>query len=231
MTAYTRLVERDPSGAEVKSLNLKGENVITGNFVWTRSAAQTSGDIKFMTISGTDKSKAGFSVLITFVVSTKVGILEYGNTVVQPRSLETIIEINGWPYASPSNTLGLEMVVGSGSASLNARELVSTVAGKVYFRAASGVTVDGRDAAVSASGWVDVSFSTDIPDSLKNHLQGRYGSLVSLKKNEIKFPAGAAKIVYDPTIGQGEMISAAFSLHSVSVSFFAMLALAVMLFM
>lgn len=231
MTAYTRLVERDPSGAEVKSLSLKGENSLTGNFVWSRSGAQTSGDIKFMTISGTDKTKSGFSIFITFVVSTKVGILEYGNTVVQPRSLETIIEINNWPYANSANTLGLEMVVGSGSASLNARELVSTVSGKVYFRAASGVSVDGKDAAVSASGWVDVSFSTDLPGNLKNHLEGKYGSLFTLKKNEIKFPAGAAKIVYDPTIGQGEMINAAFSLRSISVAFFALAALVAMLVM
>lgn len=123
------------------------------------------------------------------------------------------------------------MVVGSGTASLSAREFVSTVAGKVYFRAASGVNVDGRDASVSASAWVDASFNSDIPGLLKNQLEGKYGSAFTLKKTEIKFPAGAAKIVYDPTIGQGEMINAAFSAHTVSIAFFALLAIVAMLFM
>lgn len=238
LSGYTRLIERDPSGNQVSAFSLKGGlNLgVNAGLSWNRGSLSTNGDIKYMTIVGTDRTKANFNILITFVVSNKVGILEYGNTPVQPRSIETIIEINNWPYASTSNTLSLEMVAGSGSASASGREFVSVLGGaKVYLRAAAGVSVDGKDGSVSASAWADASFDTDLEGlaGLKNQLQGRYAGSTTLKKTEIKFPAGAAKIIYDPTLGQGEPMNAAAtsSASIISVAAFAIASILAVLLM
>jgi len=216
LTAYTRLIERDPSGNQVAALAMSsalGNLLNINTFTWNKIEGSTTGDVKFVTIRGTDSRRAGFSVLITFAVSSKVGILDYGNTPINPRTLETIIEINGWPYASPSNTLSLEVVAGSGGGSTTAtgRLFSSVASSKVYLRVASGVSVDGRDGAVSTSAWADASFDADLPSLglLKAQAESAIAGAINLKKTEIKFPAGAAKIIYDPTLGQGEPMNSA----------------------
>lgn len=232
LTAYTRLIELDSAGNQVAALSLSSAlgNILNNinTFSWAKADASVSGDVKFVTIRGTDSRRANFNILITFAVSTKVGILEYGNTPINPRTLETIIEINNWPYASSSNTLSLEVVAGSGAATATGRLFSSISNSKVYLRVASGVSVDGRDGTVSTSAWADASFDADLPSLalLKAQAESAISGTINLKKTEIRFPAGAAKIIYDPTLGQGEPMNSAVGkvVSFVALAFFAVVA-------
>lgn len=202
VSAYTHLIEKAADGSAVTTKALS-------TLTWTKASLKTDGEVKYLVLNGTDATMPGFYISMAFVVSSKIGVLGVANTVVQPRAIESIIHIVGWPYTNAANTLSLKVVAGTGAADVAGQELVSTIAAannaKMYFSSAAWALVDGVNKTVSAA-WENAS-PADLLPSLETQLTDMF-STPTLKAQLIKFPAGAADIIFDPTVGQGSPIKA-----------------------
>lgn len=236
-SAYPMLIEKNAAGLEVKKYSLAGKLTLldlTKSLSWEKVESSTDGDVKYLVVKGTDSKIAGFSITFTFIVSTKLGYLEYGKTFVHPRSMETVVEIRGWPYAEPTNTLSLVVYAGSGSAAVDATGFVSAATNsQVYVKFSGRVMVEGKDNTVKLGAWADVTFNeADFPQlsGLKTQLDGRFKSGYSIKRQEVTFPAGANVIIYDPTVGEGQPINSA-ATNVISMIALAALALLAVMFM
>jgi len=139
-------------------------------------------------------------------MSDVVGVVNYGNTIVGPKSIESIIEIQNWPYQSTANTLSLVLGVATGSAQAQGGTLTSGSGNKqVYFSVANQATVSGQLQDVSLSGYTTGEFDTYFDDDdIQTQLSAAYTGEASVNVITVTFPAGASDIVYDPQVGVGQ---------------------------
>jgi len=183
-----------------------------GNLIWTLSNSANSGALHYVTFKGSDPNPfSSFQVLITFISSDNVGFVNYSyaSALVTPKTLESIIEINNYPYQSQSNYLSLTMGVVTGnfqvSGSVSTNNVISgTGDDQVYFSLSNEATINGNSVSVTVSSFTQGSDTISGSNSyIQAQAQGKYGGSINSLIVSVDFPAGSANIVYDPTIGQG----------------------------
>eukprot|EP00727_Mastigamoeba_balamuthi_P012291 m51a1_g7685 hypothetical protein (724) ;mRNA; f:25398-30663 len=202
---YTSLVERNQSGAIVSRQSLV-DNAISG-MSWTDNGygpAKNAQGAYYYRLVGTKKS---LTVSITFIISSVSGVLDYGKTTVVPKVLESVIEINNYPYQDSKNTLEVHMVAGSAGLQVGAHAAVTTSGVKVFADVKGTAIVNGNEANAEVSAWANVDAKVLENSVLANLIAGATGvvSVNNIKCAEVavKFEAGAQAIVYDPALGTG----------------------------
>jgi len=147
-------------------------------------------------------------ITITYVSSTEAGVLNYANTPVSPRSVDMIIEVDGFPLTDDNNHARLDfaLVTGNGMMSVegNASVIVKNNE-RVYAALSSHCIVNNKIEAVTvtinASGDISAvdAFSQLILDYvIDGNLTGNIA--------HVDFPAGVRSFVYDPAAGAGTVV-------------------------
>jgi len=199
---YISLDEVSPAGATVQTIALN-------SFLYALQPDSNTGTggLRYVNFKGT---KNNLAVTFTFVVSSVVGVLNVvGNGIITPKSLETIITIANFPYTSTANSVRLNMAVGTASASVLAQTSVThltsgTGTSGVFFTLDHTASVGGAATPVTISAFVDGQGSASLQnDQLAAQVTAKYGGTAAFKLVSVTFPAGAANIVYDPTMGAG----------------------------
>jgi len=144
-------------------------------------------------------------VTITYVTSTKAGIMKYGYTPVSPRSLEMIIEVADFDLSSKKNhirlSLGLLTASGAGSVEGNANIVHREGEDDLYAAASAYAVIDGKRKSVD----VTVKSGADGLDSTsKLILNAALGGNIDAQIAYVDFPAGEDSFVYDPACGAGK---------------------------
>jgi len=148
-------------------------------------------------------------ITVTFVNSQKAGILKYGNTPVSPRSMEMIIEVNGFKLTKGNHvrmTLGLLTATGSGEIE-GTTEVVRKKGGDgdaVYVAASNFTVIDGKRKEVN----VEVLSDNKRQDmgSIEAFMKIAFGADVSFKLVNVDFPADESNFIYDPAAGSGSNV-------------------------
>lgn len=206
--AYLSLVETTPNGTVVAVQNLRGAIVGSAAGVqWTVvDHSSLSADLKYVTLNGQTSVSASWSVGLTFIASSVAGILDQTLAVVGPKSFESILQVQNYPYASNQNSLSLLIGVGTGKATLSGsgRTIVNVNGtSQVFFSAAAKVTTENGNVAATVS--VSANATSYIDDTyFLQQLSAKYGASASYNIVRVTFPAGASNIIYDPTVGAGQ---------------------------
>jgi len=211
-SAYLALEERFPNDTIVAVQSLKNTLNPFG-FQWSLTSTGTGADtrIKYAQFTGTTVT-GNWNITLTHVISNVVGVINLANAVVSPKSFETIVTVNNWPYNSTQNHLVLILGAGSGSASGDSYSVISgSGSGKVYYRVGSTAVVNGVTKNVVSSGFSSDEYFGYI-GYLENstvfaQLNGKFGAQATFQLVSIKFPAGASQIIYDPDVGSGDPVS------------------------
>jgi len=203
--AFLLLEEIAANGAAVQSIPIK-------NLLWSLDMVNSvlgTGGLKFARFLGLG-TQPNFNVAVNFVVTDAIGVLNVvGNPVVTPKSMETIIEINNFPYINTGNSIRLTIVVASEAAN------VTATANFLYLTHGNGTgkgysafgKVALTDNVVQGVNVVAIDGTlNDIVDTpnIQAQIQARYNVAAAVKKIQVTFPAGAKAIVYDPAIGVGD---------------------------
>jgi len=240
VTAYSHIEERSPSGTVVRTVVLKNLLFETTS----GSNAEPGKNATLYYIKFTAKGlpilyalKTGEELEFSFLVSTELGTVPFGNleTVVTPRTFESVITITGWDYKDNSNHLVLITGAGTGSISgdVSGSAQASIVSGtgddRVYAFFSEEAEIDGKlkdgvvikkTATGTVSGAIDnVAFTSK--------LTGKFAGQASAQIVEIdfiKYP-GADKIIYDPTLGAGNPIQPSSSSSLIVCALLAVVAL------
>jgi len=175
-----------------------------GLMAWTISDQFNNGSLKYVTFQG---QSGAVTVLITFIVSDIVGIVNYGNAMVSPKSLESIFEIPNYPYKSPTNYLTLTLGVVTGSTSVNVYGTANVLqcgsaTEKVYFSLSNTAQINGVTKSVKISSFITGNATSLENSNIINQAQSKY-STISIQLVSIDFPPNASSIIYDPTLGSG----------------------------
>jgi len=201
-SVYISLDEVTASGSVVQTIALK-------SLGWTvEDKSVGNGGLRYETFKGS--LTGSFVVHVTYVLSDVVGVLDVtGNGIVTPKSLESIIEIDNFPYQSTQNSVRLNIGVGTASASLSAQGSVTQIVtgngqAAAYFTVDSTAQINGAATKVSISSTAAGQAATTFGNSaLVGQVNGKYGASADFKIVTVTFPAGATKIVLDPSIGAG----------------------------
>jgi len=201
---YLAMEENAPNGTLVRRQSLKEGWGSTG-IQWDTANSGVSGELKYVSFNGGIKGQS-WVIALTFVVSDVVGVIDLADATVTPKSLESIVSISNWPYQDVENTLTLVMAVATGEAHVKGKIVTSgSDASKVYFSLASQATVQGSKQDVTVSAFSSGEFSSTIDSNCEAQLKAVYGSKSQVQLVHVTFPAGAADILYDPTLGAGEV--------------------------
>eukprot|EP00727_Mastigamoeba_balamuthi_P003158 m51a1_g1284 hypothetical protein (384) ;mRNA; f:145992-147428 len=201
-TAFVDLIEYDSNGKEVKTTSLS-------SLSWSKSntGGLRPGDLHFIELTGT---KGDLKVTVLFAQASKAGVIEYANTVVAPKVLESVVEIDNYPYQSSSNRLGLKVLGASGAIDADVHALVAQGHTRTFVDLKTSARINGAntDAPVDVSAWAEVTATNSaiqIPgtnfEALIKKATGQAG--FAAKIATVKFPAGAKNIIYDPSLGSG----------------------------
>ena len=118
----------------------------------------------------------------------------------------------------------------TGDADYKGTAVISTNSGNsLYFALSSEAVVDGKTVNIDISQFVSVDFAESVKATLlKSFLEAStIGSDFETKVVTVSFPAGAASIQYDPTIGNGQL---PYSSAATVSALIALLSLLVLLF-
>jgi len=203
-SVYISLEEVTPQGNVSQTVQLKSMS-------WSMESKSTGdGGLRYVTFLGTLSSQRSLNIRVTYIVSDVVGVLNVtGETVVTPKSLESIIQIDNFTYTDVQNSLRLNIGVGSATSSVQAQgTFVNLVAGDgasgAFFSVASVAQVDGRvtpvQIAAKVAAQADASFGNS---NVAGQVSARYEGAADFKIVSATFPAGASQIVLDPAIGAG----------------------------
>jgi len=211
-----RVEEKNPAGTVVRSINFKActWNVGGGN--------DTTGRLRYLTVDTFLCANLVFGETVSFVffISDTLGMVNLGNGVtatVTPKTLESVVTITNWKYADNANSLSLVYgtVTGamaeSGSIAAGSGNVLTTGSGnnQVYAQYARFASINGVNGNVKISHVGLANISAIVEDANHNAvLTAVYKGIggVEAKQTTVSFPAGASKIVYDPTVGSGEPI-------------------------
>jgi len=213
--AYLSLNEVDPDG------NVVSENSLRRG--WSLSDAKTWGtDLTVVNVTG---SVNGAEVVFTYVTSNVLGQLNYADAIVSPKSLECILEINGWSYKNPLNHLEMKIGIATVDSTVKGNAII-TRKGKadVYFALSDTSIVNGTIHDVEVTKYVEGTFESP---TLDIWVKALVGSTYKTRITTIKFAPGGKTIVYDAALAQGSHIiyGAASSLVPFSMLLFFALAL------
>jgi hypothetical protein len=143
---FASLEEVDANNATVKTVNIATDL----NWVLTTATPVVNGMLQSIALKGTNPQlSANFSITITTVFSQVLGLLNVvGTPIITPKSLETIVNIVNYPYQAKTNSLRLNLVVGTGMASITIQGTVTITSGNGttagYVRVSDQVQVDGN---------------------------------------------------------------------------------------
>jgi len=214
LTSYNRIEERNPSGAVVRYVLLR-------NLRWSVTAGNsTGGYLHYITMTGANPLinlpntlNQGESIAMTFIIAEVLGEVSFGSvkTIVHPKALESVLEINDWNYVNNANHLVFVCGVATGAAIGASAGTVTVSSGsgnnQVYAHFDGNVDISGskRSAKVTAVKTADFNLVTDDVD-IRASADAVYHGQFNLQVVEIAFPPGATKITYDPQIGSGTPI-------------------------
>jgi hypothetical protein len=208
---FLSLDEVDPTNVTVQSFSLTYQLFKpTTTLSWTIGNTQYGTSLKYATLVGTTVGSGSFTVYLSFLISDVIGVVNApGTATVTPKSLESILEIDNFPYKSTANSVRLNLVVGSAAGAVSAQGSVTHYingnnANAAYLTLANSHSADGVITPVSISGWIDGSASAGTGSSnFDAQVRGKFAAGASFKFVSVSFKAGATKIIYDPTIGVG----------------------------
>lgn len=222
-SAYIGLQEKNSTGSVINTFLFRQTPLLKNNFVWSRSASSGgSNGLTYAQFTGSPGSDSTWNVSLTFIASDVVGKINYADAVVGPKSVETVVAINGYPYQASTNTLSLVMAVATGQASASAAGSATSLTSgsgdsEVYF-SLSNTHLNGAEVhPVQVSAFTAGDYDSDIGNNyFQAQVQGKYNAQASLQKVTATFAAGASNIVYDPAMGAGtnpqQLSSSAFAL-------------------
>jgi len=191
--------------------------VLFKNLAWDLVQG-SNGDLLYYTGTASNKAlrsdlNSGESIILTFLTSQSVGGVSMGGVVVPvtPRTLESVVQINGWSYATATNYLVLTFGVATGTSSASASgsaTLIATGTGdkQVYVSFAGDAMVNGKNTGVvvvSGSSTIDAITENAY---VKSSVTGAYGASVTAHLVNVTFAPGANSILYDPSTGSGEVL-------------------------
>jgi len=209
-TVYQAIEEVNAAGVVVQTQSLRDAIFPSpkAGLFWSLTSSNTTGpNLRYVTLTGVPPSGFGnFSVSLTYIGSTVVGILNQANTVVGPKTFESVISIKSWPYVAKTNKIRLVLGVGTGNVTFSAsgRSIISfNGTSQVYFSLSEEVVAEG----VTQS--AEIAYTPSTPAAIANQdfysqLKSKYGNSASFTTATITFPAGATDILYDPAMGAGE---------------------------
>jgi len=198
---YYGLVERNAAGVDVSGVRFN-------NIAWsiTDYSYLSTSPLKYVTL--TANVKASCNVSITHAISNHAGVLSLAGAVVTPKVLETIIEIDNWPYMAAGNTLTLVLLAGTGSGSSSKTLLGSgTGTSQVYLQLNASAVISGSLGDVTINYSVSADASTIQDSDIQAALSSKYSGSINVVQYNITYPAGASSIIYDPAVGAGTPVS------------------------
>eukprot|EP01124_Arcella_intermedia_P021594 TRINITY_DN3049_c0_g1_i1.p1 TRINITY_DN3049_c0_g1~~TRINITY_DN3049_c0_g1_i1.p1 ORF type:complete len:380 (+),score=35.34 TRINITY_DN3049_c0_g1_i1:77-1216(+) len=203
-SSYLSLIEKNAEGSIVTTTQL---SLLTFEYDAATSSSLTNSTLGIyaFVINGAHLWK-NVRIQLRYIVTEEGGQLDIlGGLPIVPKSLESLILIDDYPYEHPNNTLTLvtAAATGEGVWESNTQFVSGSGAEKVFFHVASKALVDGAlvDVVVGGHsvGKVETSFSMILWNQIRRKYANAQAQIVS-----VQFPAGAKGIVYDPTIGSGE---------------------------
>jgi len=212
-TAVLYLEEKNSTNQTVAKASLQYlANFGSQNQGLTYTLSETSkaaDDIQYVTFSGAsnDENNEDYSVDITYMASRHAGLVggEGVNGVpVVPKSIESIVTINNYPYQSPSNYISLVLAVATEFADVSkSGQLVYDANKTVYFSVSKNVYLSGNVGTVDISTFESGDFDEVGNSDFQQQVTAKYGAKAAIKYIKVAFPPGATNIVYDPSIGTG----------------------------
>jgi len=209
VASYLSIIERDPTNVDVRTVNLKGLSW-ANTYTW-------NGDLLVYTCKASNfiigPIKSGENIQFDFLVARSLGAVNAASTTipVSPRTFESLLTIDGWQYASPNNRLILKVgtVAGAGNAQASG-SLTASGSGdrQIYVAFAEKAEVNGalHSVTVKKSAVADLTLVSSV-DTWVANVKAVYGAQVTGSIFEIDTQApGAAKVVYDPTMGNGPIL-------------------------
>jgi len=193
---------------EVDSAGNPQSTIPFTTLLWTIADSSVgNGGLRYLTVQTT---QGAMTIKISFIYSDVVGVLNVvGTAIVTPKTLESVISIQNYPYANNGNSLRLNLVVGTaaGSASVQG-QVTHYVSGNgqsgTFLTLDHVASINGAATPVSISAFTEGQGQLNFGNSyLMGQVTGKYGAGASFKFVSITFPAGAANIIYDPAIGAG----------------------------
>jgi len=199
--SYYKLEEIDASGTIVNTYDLT--QAIYTPLVPTPTTS-SSGLVSLSITTSAGSATVG----ITYVGSPVLGKLSNGGATITPTSVESFFEVNGYTYAAATNHLRLIIYVGHVSADASVSGTTSVVAGtgpsQIYIKFSETAMVNGNSAAVTVSGTETVVPTSQVPnEGFSSALSGHSTYKAEARQVVVDFPADAASISYDPSVGFG----------------------------
>eukprot|EP00727_Mastigamoeba_balamuthi_P014646 m51a1_g9807 hypothetical protein (359) ;mRNA; r:1819978-1821261 len=200
--AYTSLVERNSTGDIVAVTSLEQGLLMD----WAQTSSASADGAHWYQMNGTSRTSE-LSVLVTYILSDRTGLLNYANAIAVPKVLETVVEIHGYPYASAGNTLELVVVSATAGATVHGSSLVADGKVAVFADLKATALVDGLASPVSISAWAEANLTAlaaakVLVDKVAV-ATGKATAEVGAHVASVRFAAGAKAIVYDPALGNG----------------------------
>jgi len=211
-TFYYSVEEHDPSGTVVATTDFSS---LTWSSGLLQQASVTAGDNALQWQVNTGTGTDNFVVNITMITSQQSGTLNLQNSFINPKQIETVIDITGYTYASPVNNLVL--VLYSSIINANVSGTISSTTGAVsagtgsnavYVAFSGSAVVDGKYKSLGTDAVTTTEVSSGEfaggSDSVGT-VTGSFSDSVKIvyAKHTISFPAGAEAISYDPKSGYG----------------------------
>jgi len=213
LTSYLRLEERNPSGGSVR-------NITFSSLVWAVTNGNNSKNLHYVTVTASNPEvlgitvskiiKDGESVSFTFLVSEVLGQVTFGasNVYLSPKTLESVIQVSNYQYASSSNYLVLVSGACTGSSSGSSAGAVTVASGtgdnQVFVNYAGTFDANGKLKSATVNSFVVADISTVCDTTqVKTQISAAYNATFSCKRFEIAFSAGEETITYDPAMGAG----------------------------
>jgi len=195
---------------EINSAGTVVNTVLLQSLTWKVGSPQVIDASRGLSsLSMTASLGSSGTITITYAVSAVVGVINPGNVVVTPTSIESFVEIQGYSYATSTNYLNLTVYVAyiSESAALSgtATTLTTSSTGpdQIYVNFQGTATVNGNSQGVTVSGLADVVETSTLPGYFSGQLASHGSLSASARQVQISFPAGASDITYDPSTGFG----------------------------
>jgi hypothetical protein len=205
-SAWVSIDEVDSNGNVVQTVYLK-------DLLWSVDSSSLGvNGLRYITFVGTQLLPLGsqLKVYLTYVLSNVVGVLNVvGDPIVTPRAVETILDIENFPYNSDNDKLRLNFAVGAeaGAASVDGTSYVSGSGDTAtYFALKEVALVNGQTANVQVGEWIVAeggSLALQSTD-LASQVTAKWGGAAVFKIVSVTTTTpGASSIIYDPALGNG----------------------------
>jgi len=193
---------------EVTPANIVVQTISLGNLLYTLTNAVTGdANLKGSTFTAT---QGMMTVKITFLASAVVGVLNVpGNAIITPKTLESVLEIDNFPYMNTANSVRLTMLVGSAAGFINVQASFTHYASGngdngAFFTLSHVAQTDGTATPVTISAFTDVKDAVTYGNAyIDTQVRATYGAAASFKLVNVTFKAGSKIILFDPAVGVG----------------------------